>query len=356
MTRRIAQQRTAKAHKAAAGSAVALTAGLALVVGTAGTGQAATVPSVDGTQTAPSCGAMQGAATAPADSQAPSVTAVGTAGQKISYGLASQAPIGLWSSSSVTLRTPVSKGMVRLDVSSRGFSTDSLEVQRYVPQTHRWVDLNTSPGSGSWPQHGVFSFPVSAAASPRHPYTVALRLQDLDRPGSLTVAASVNDGHGHTYRAAARTATATRPAVTVSGWQRGTTLVRGGAARDLTLTVKNTTNRAYPALNATYFAYGQGKAQALVPKDLVLKEYQPGRGWVRISLLPNGCDPGMAVQLRPTGKAPLAPGATAVYRLRLAVAKSAPGDVTHADAGLSVGNGELPFTSQEVPFAIRGGR
>ncbi|MGW7001985.1 hypothetical protein ACWGCW_03900 [Streptomyces sp. NPDC054933] len=356
MTRRIAQQRTAKAHKAAAGSAVALTAGLALVVGTAGTGQAATAPAVDGAKASPSCGAMQEAATAPADSQAPSVTAVGTAGQKISYGLAAQAPIGLWSSSSVTLRTPVSKGAVRLDVSSRGFSTDSLEVQRYVPRTHRWVDLNTSPGSGSWPQHGVFSFPVSAAASPSHPYTVALRIQDLDRPGSLTVAASVNDGHGHTYRAAARTATATRPTITVSGWQRGTTLVRGGAARDLTLTVKNTTDRAYPALDASYFAYGQGKGHALVPKDLVLKEYQPGRGWVRISLLPNGCDPGMAVALRPTRKAPLAPGATAVYRLRLAVAKSAPGDVTHADAGVSVGNGVLPFASQEVPFAIRGGK
>ncbi|WP_269858261.1 hypothetical protein [Streptomyces sp. RPT161] len=353
MTRRVAQQRTArKAHRAAAGSAMALTAGLALVVGTAGTGQAATT--VGGAQAVPNCGAEQReAATAAADSAAPSPAAVGTAGQKISYGLAGQAPIGLWSSSSVTLRTPVSKGTVRLDVSSRGFSTDSLEVQRYVPRSHRWVDLDTSPGGGSSPQHGVFTFPVSATASASHPYTVALRVQDLDRPGSFTVAASVKDGHGHTYRAAARTATATRPTVTVSGWQRDTTLVRGGAARDLTLTVKNTTNRAYPALNAGYFAYGQGNQHALVPKDLVLKEYQPGRGWTRIPLVPNGCDPGMAAALHPTGRTPLAPGATAVYRLRLSVAKSAPVDVSHADAGLSVGNGEQQFASQELPFTIR---
>ncbi|MCQ4041294.1 hypothetical protein ACFOSC_07960 [Streptantibioticus rubrisoli] len=353
MTRRVVQQRTArKAHKAAAGSAVALTAGLALVVGTAGTGQAATAAS--GAQAAPSCGAEQGSAAAAADSAVPSLAAVGTAGQKISYGLATQAPIGLWSSSSVTLRTPVSKGTVRLDVSSRGFSTDSLEVQRYVPRSHRWVDLDSTPGTGSWPRHGVFTFPVSAAASAGHPYTVALRVQDLDRPGSFTVAASVNDGHGHTYRAAARTAAATRPTVTVSGWQSGTTLVRGGAARDLKVTVKNTTDRAYPALNASYYAYGQGSRHALVPKDLVLKEYQPGRGWIRVPLVPNGCDPGMAVTLRPTAKGPLAPGATAVYRLRVAVAKSAPSDVAHADAGLSVGNGELPFASQELPFTIHG--
>ncbi len=353
MTRRVAQQRTAgKAHRAAAGSAVALTAGLALVVGTAGTGQAATT--VGGAQAAPNCGAeQQKAAPASADFAVPSAAAVGTAAQKISYGLAGQAPIGLWSSSSVTLRTPVSKGTVRLDVSSRGFSTDSLEVQRYVPASHRWVDLNTQPGGGSWPQHGVFTFPVSAAASAGHPYTVALRVQDLDRPGSFTVAASVRDGHGHTYRAAARTAAATRPAVTVSGWQRDTALVRGGAARDITLTVRNTTNRAYPALNANFFAYGQGGQHALVPKDLVLKEYQPGRGWTRVALVPNGCDPGMAVGLRPTGRSPLAPGASAVYRLRLSVARSAPADVTHADAGLSVGNGELPFASQELPFTIR---
>ncbi|PHQ52194.1 hypothetical protein BLA24_09025, partial [Streptomyces cinnamoneus] len=63
-------------------------------------------------------------------------------------------------------------------------------VQRYEPRTHRWIDLDASTGGGSWPDRGVYTFPVTAAdASPRHPRTVALRLQDLDRPGTVTVAA-----------------------------------------------------------------------------------------------------------------------------------------------------------------------
>ncbi|PHQ51728.1 hypothetical protein BLA24_11605 [Streptomyces cinnamoneus] len=363
MTRKVVQQRSSAARKAALRTAAALTAGLALVAGAAGTGQAAgAAPAGGGAQAGASCGeaAPQAAPAAPAKAAAPEAApapaATGTASQKISYGVDSQLPIGLWSSAGVTLRTPVSQGKVRLDVKTAGFSTASLVVQRYEPRTHRWIDLDASTGGGSWPDRGVYTFPVTAAdASPRHPRTVALRLQDLDRPGTVTVAASVSDGRGHTYRAPARTTTATRPQVTVDGWRRGTTLERGGAPRPLTVTVKNTTNRAYPALTASYYAYGAGKSRALVPKDVTLRQYRPGKGWVRVPLLAGGCDPGMSTTLPPVAKGPLAPGATAVYRLDLAVAGSAPRDVTSADAGVTVANGDQSFFSAQLPFAIRGG-
>ncbi|MGW1075120.1 hypothetical protein [Streptomyces sp. NPDC002537] len=354
MTQRVARRRWLGARSAAVGSAMALTAGLALVAGSAG--QATTIPA-GSTTAADSCGdakataaqaAMAAADTAPAER-----AAVGSAKEKISYSLPGQAPIGLWTRSGVTLRTPVTKGTVRLDVDSRGFGTDSLNVQRYVPEAHRWVDLDTRPSTSDAPRHGVFTFPVTAAASDRQPHTVALRLQDLDKPGTFTVTASVDDGKGHTYRAPARTASATRPDVSVSGWQRHTTLTPGGPASEVTLAVKNTTDRPYPALNASYFAYGQGGGHALTPKDLVLQQYRPGHGWERVTLVAGGCDPGMSATFRPVDNKPLAPGATAVYRLRVAVAPSAPRDVKHADAGLTVGNGDLPFLSRELPFEIR---
>ncbi|MEV4441933.1 hypothetical protein AB0K09_23580 [Streptomyces sp. NPDC049577] len=358
MTRTVAQQRSSAAKRQAVRAAAAVTAGLALVVGAAGAGQAATA-GAPAAGNAPGCGALRDtapaspAAAVPAAADTPSVLPSGRAGQKISQSLPAQLPIGLWSSSAITLRTPVTKGTVRLDVRSKGFSTDSLVVQRYEPKTRRWLDLRTTPSKESWPQHGVFTFPVTTNADDRHPQTTALRLQDLDRPGTLTVAASVTDGHGHTYRAPARTTTATSPRVTVSGWQKGVTLTRGGAARDLTLTVKNTTDRAYPALNASYYAYGAGKSHALAPKDLDLRQYQSGRGWVRVPLRANSCDPGMNTALRPVAKAPLAPGATVVYRLRIAVDRLAPRDVTNAEAGITVGNADQSFFSRPLPFAIR---
>lgn len=332
---------------------MALTAGL-LLAGTAWPAQAA--PATGAGPAKPGCGALKGPAAPMANRAAEPVSAapVGAAGQKVAFKAPAQLPIGLWSPAGVTLRTPVSQGTVRLDVSSRGFSTDSVTIQRYVPQSHRWIDLNTSPGNTRWPHHGVFTFPLTATASPARPHTVALRLQDLDRPGRLTVTASVKDGHGHTYRDRPHTATATRPEATVSGWRSGTALVRGGPAHAFTLTVKNTTNRPYPALGAAYFAYGEGKQHTLTPKDLVLQQYRPGRGWTTVPLIAGGCDPGMGAMLRPTAKPPLAPGATAVFRLRLSVAGTAPRDVTHAESGLSVVNDDQSFFSRQLPFAIRG--
>ncbi|MEU7133604.1 hypothetical protein [Streptomyces sp. NPDC046261] len=338
----------------------ALAAGLALTVGAAAPGQAAPGRAQD----QPSCDtpAARGTSTPAAPAQppeaAPAPAPAGTAAQKISYSVDSQLPIGLWSSSAVTLRTPVTKGKIRLDVSSRGFSTDSLTVQRYDTATRRWVDLDSAPGGGSsWPTRATLTFPVSAkGADAKHPHTVALRLQDLDRPGTLTVAASVEDGRGHTYRAPARTTTATRPKVTVSRWQHGTALTRGGSARTVTVTVKNTTNRAYPALGASYFAYGVGKTRALEPKDLTLRQHRSGRGWERVALVAGGCDPGMSAALRPVAVSPLAPGATAVYRLKVAVARTAPRDVDRADAGVTVSNGDMSFFSKDLPFTIRGGK
>ncbi len=359
MPGRAARRTPSGTRTAAVRTAAALAAGLALVVGAAAPGQAAGAapakpgcdsPAASAAPAAPAAGLVG----APADAPAPAVT--GTAAQKISYSLGSQLPIGMWSPSGVTLRTPVAKGgTVRLDVDSNGFSTDSLTVQRYEPGTRRWVDLDTRPGGGSWPTHGVFTFPVTATgASAAKPHTVALRLQDLDRPGTVTVTATVDDGRGHTYRAPARTATATRPRVTVTGWPTGTALTRGGAAREVTVAVKNTTDRAYPALTASYFAYGAGKKHALAPKDLTLRQYESGRGWVRVPLVAGSCDPGMSAQLRPADrKRALAPGATAVYRLRVGVNASAPRDVTTADAGFSVGNGEMSFFSKSLPFTVR---
>ncbi|GHC45997.1 hypothetical protein [Streptomyces cinnamoneus] len=363
MTRYVAEQRSSKARRAAARTAAALAAGLALTVGAAAPGQAAgSGTASDGARAQSGCdtpvaGGASPAAVATASDAPPALApaGTGTAAQKISYGVDSQLPIGLWSSSNVTLRTPVTKGTVRLDVSSRGFSTASLVVQRYDTGTRRWVDLDVKPGSGSWPTRGVFTFPVTAkGADARHSHTVALRLQDLDRPGTLTVAASVDDGRGHTYRAPARSTTATRPEVTVGGWQRSTTLERGGASRALTVTVKNTTNRAYPQLRASYFAYGAGASRALTPKDLKLRQYRPGAGWAEVPLVAGGCDPGMSATLRPAATGPLAPGATAVYRLTVGVGRSAPREVAHADAGVSVGNGDMTFFSRELPFAIKG--
>ncbi|MBT2384932.1 hypothetical protein [Streptomyces sp. ISL-11] len=362
MRQRVAQRRSVGVRSAAVGSVLALAAGLALVGGTAG--QAAAIPAAAGAKAVESCGdTARDAATASSvnaanavAADAPALGAVGKAAERFSHSLPAQAPIGLWTNSSLTLRTPVSKGTVRLDVDSHGFSTASLMVQRYEPRTHRWIDLDTTPGDESNPTHGVFTFPLTAAASADHPHTVALRYQDLDRPGTFTVTPSVDDGKGRTHRAAARTTTATRPAVSVSGWKSGTALTRGGGAGEFTLTVKNTTDRAYPRLFASYFAYGAGNAHALTPKDLVLQQYLPGRGWERVALVGGGCDPGMSAKLRPVVKGPLAPGASAAYRLRVAVAASAPRDVTSADAGVSAGNGDLSFFSRSLPFAIKGGK
>ncbi|KPC58394.1 hypothetical protein [Streptomyces chattanoogensis] len=358
-------QQPVRARRAAVGSA-ALAAGLAMVVGTAANGQAAPVPAAAGARSVPRCGV---AATAPmtaarttvgAGSEAASPTGAeaapptgvtGNAAQKFSYTLAPEAPIGLWSSSNVTLRTPVSKGRVRLDVTTHGFSAASLMMQRYVHKTHRWVDLDAKPVGSAHPDRGTFTFPVSVAAGPGRPAKVALRVQAIDRPGRLTVAASVDDGHGHTYRAPALNAVVDRPTTTVTGWPRGTALVRGGAAREFTLAVKNTTERSYPALNAGYFAYGQSNGRALAPKDLVLEQHVPGHGWQRVMLVPGGCDPGMSARLIPTAEAPLAPGATAVYRMRLAVAGSAP--VTTVEAGVSVGTGDTSLFYRTLPFPIR---
>lgn len=339
---------------------MAAAAGLVLVVGVAAPGQAAPVQVAGGAQSASvaSCGAAvtasksaRVASAGRAEGAAPVAGATGRAGEKISYSLASEAPVGLWTSSGVTLRTPVSKGTVRLDVTTHGFSAASLMIQRYVPKTHRWVDLDQRPVGSDHPEKGTFTFPVSVAASAGRPATVALRVQDIDRPGRLTVAASVNDGHGHIYRAPARSAVVDRPTTTITGWPRGAALTRGGAAKEFTLAVKNTTKRAYPALNAGYFAYGQGSGRAVEPKDLVLQQYVPGHGWQRVSLLPGGCDPGMGAQLVPTAETPLAPGVTAVYRLRLAVADSAP--VVKVDAGVSVGTGDTSFFYRTLPFEIR---
>ncbi|MFF4948082.1 hypothetical protein [Streptomyces chattanoogensis] len=350
-------QRPVRARRAAVGSA-ALAAGLAMAVGAAAPGQAAPVPTAAGTRSVPGCGAAARAPMAAARTTAGAATEAAppsgvtdNAAPKVSYTLAPEAPIGLWSSSDVTLRTPVSRGTVRLDVTTHGFSAASLMMQRYVHKTHRWVDLDAKPVGSAHPDRGTFTFPVSVAAGPGRPAEVALRVQAIDRPGRLTVAASVNDGHGHTYRAPARNAVVDRPTATVTGWPRGTALVRGGAAKEFTLAVKNTTERAYPALNAGYFAYGQSNGRALAPKDLVLEQYVPGHGWQRVTLLPGGCDPGMGAQLIPTAKSPLAPGATAVYRMRLAVAGSAP--VTHVEAGVSVGTGDTSFFYRTLPFPIR---
>ncbi|MEU5189770.1 hypothetical protein AB0G83_21890 [Streptomyces klenkii] len=357
MSRRVAQRRS-PAVRGVMGSVAALAAGLVLVAGTAGTATA--IPAGGGTRATAGCGSDQGekqpsaaaAAAARAATAEPPAAAVGTAAEKISYSLPSQLPIGMWSRSGITLRTPVTKGTVRLDVRSRGFGTDSLSVQHYVPTTHKWTDLKSSPtGSDT---HGVFTFPVTADASAARPHSVALRIQDLDRPGTLTVTASVDDGKGRTYSAPARTATTTRPDVSVSGWRGGDRLPRGGApSGPFTVTVKNTTDRPYPALYASYYAYGTGNSHALAPKDLVLQQYRPGHGWERVPLVAGGCDPGMSAALLPVAKGPLAPGATVSYRLRIAVAASAPRDVSRADAGVTVGNGDLSFFHQDLPFGIR---
>lgn len=365
MTGRVAQRRSSVVRKTARSAAVALTAGIVLA-GTA----AQAAPAVPAAPATPDCGAVRAAAptadptptadpavTVPDDGPAAGAPSAAATARKVSFTVASaQAPIGLWSKAALTLRTPVAKGTARLDLASRGFSTDSVTVQRYVPAKHAWVDLDSRSGSGSWPQRGTLTFPVSAKdASPRHPFSVALRFQDLDRPGSLTVNASVTDGRGRTLRAPARTVTATRPQVSVSGWQGTPSLVRGGAAQAFTLKVRNTTNRTYPALNVTYFAYGAGKRNTLTPKDLLLQQYRPGHGWEKVNLTAGGCDPGMGAALRP-GKTALAPGATAVYRLRLSVAGTAPRDVVKADSGVSVNNGDQSFFSRRLLFTIRGGK
>ncbi|MCC2275859.1 hypothetical protein LKL35_10575 [Streptomyces sp. ET3-23] len=353
MTHKFAQQRSSSALRSAARPAVVLAAGLALVMSAAGAGQAAGGRAAVRT----ACGALAGrAAAVPEAAPAPDLEAVGNAAQQISYSLAPELPIGLWSSSAVTLRTPARKGTVRLDVDSHGFSTDSLVVQRYVPATRTWTDLKTGPGGGSAPTHGVFTFPVTTSADARHPQTVALRLQDLDRPGTLTVTATVDDGRGHTYRAPARTSAATRPTTTVTGWPaKGVTLTRGGAARPFTLTVKNTTGRTYPAIAVSYFAYGAGRSHALRPADLILQQYRAGHGWERVPLVANGCDPGMSTPLRPSSRS-VAPGATADYRLRVAVSRTAPADVATAESGIAVSNGDQSFSSRELPFAIGAGK
>ncbi|WP_377272802.1 hypothetical protein [Peterkaempfera sp. SMS 1(5)a] len=351
-----AQRKTVR--RTAGGSALALSAALSLAGGPAAAAPTTPVPAAAHIGTRPMCDTtaapVRASAAGLAAGRAPAPAPAGTSAQQISYQLPAQAPLGLLTSSAVTLRTPVSKGTVHLDVTTTGFSTASLDFERYVPATRSWVQLAVRSGEGSLPKHADFSFPVTApTASAARPYTVALRLQDLDLPGTLKVTASVADGHGHTYRAPARTAAATRPAVSVGGWPQGVPLVHGGPARTFTVTVHNTTDRTYPPLSGVLSAYGQSATSTLRPADLVLQQYRAGHGWQRVTITPGGCDPGMFATLAGPVPGRLAPGATAVYRLRLAVAATAPKDVPKVEAAINVGTGTASyFFWQDLSFAI----
>ena len=272
----------------------------------------------------------------------------------VTFGIDRQLPIGLWSRAAITLRAPAAHGTVDLDVTTEGFSTISVEFQRYDRPSRRWVDLADVDGNAALPTRGRFSFPVRTRASAAHPDTVALRLQDLDRPGRLTVAASYADGLGRSYRAAVRSAPATRPRTVLSGWTGPVALARGGPAQQLTVTVRNTTDRTYPALGGFFYIYGQGGNAMFTPADLVVEQRQGRHGWRRLTLVPSGCDPGMSVPLEPAGGSPLPPGRTVVFRLRLAVVADAPSAVVTGDAGLAVQNAGQPLLSEDLPFTVRG--
>ncbi|MFC1404913.1 MULTISPECIES: hypothetical protein [Streptacidiphilus] len=275
------------------------------------------------------------------------------AARRLWYDQQGELPIGLWSDATVVLRAPAAHGTVRLDLASRGFSTDSVEVQRWVPASHRWVDLAAARSSAAFPTRGSFSFPIATGASPSSPETVPLRLQDLDTPGRLSVTASFADGHGHRYRAPAVSSTVTRPRIDFTGWPARVTLHRGGPAQRFGLTVRNTTDRSYPALTALFYAYGTGAGRVLTPRDLVLQQYLRGRGWVGLPLLAGACDPGMSTALRPASGVALAPGAVETVQLRLAVAKGAPHAVGSAFAGLAVQSGDTALAAESLPFTVR---
>ena len=336
------------AAAAPAHPAVTARAGAARAATTAAPAQAVDYCGASATDLRP--GPQPPADTPPAAAPAPVAAPV----QPISYTQPQQLPIGMWSAASVTLRAPAARGTVRLDLASTGFSTDSMEVQRWVPAGRHWVDLAVSSSNAAFPTSGSFSFGWTGRADATHPETVQLRLQDLDRPGSLRVAASLADGHGHTYRAPALRSPVTRPQTAFTGWPAHAALTRGGSAQSFTLTVHNTTDRAYPAVTALFFAYGMGGGRALTPRDLVLQQYVAGHGWTRLPLVASGCDPGMSVALRPAAGVRLAPGATATVRLRLAVARTASRAVRKAEAGLSVQSGDTSLASRTLPFTVRG--
>ncbi|WP_161790230.1 DUF1631 domain-containing protein [Streptacidiphilus carbonis] len=276
-----------------------------------------------------------------------------SAARSLWYDQAAELPIGLWSDATLMLRAPAAHGTVRLDLTSRGFSTDSVEVQRWVPSQRRWVDLATAASSAAFPTRGSFGFPVSTRATAARPEIVPLRLQSLDQPGRLGVTASFTDGHGHTYRAPAVASAVTRPQTVLSGWPARAALVRGGPAQRFGLTVRNTTDRAYPALTTLFYAYGMGGGRALTPRDLVLQQYVGGRGWVRLPLAAGVCDPGMSTALLPAEGLTLAPGAGETVQLRLAVAKDAPHGAGSASAGLAVRSGDTELASESLPFTVR---
>ncbi|MHA6761144.1 hypothetical protein [Streptacidiphilus sp. PAMC 29251] len=319
---------------AAAGAAAMVLVG----AGTAAVADAQPAAGADAVAAQDACGAYSSelvAAAAPVEPgpAAEQLRAVGAVAQPLSYRQADQLPIGLWSAASVTLRVPAGRGTVRLALTSKGFSTDSMEVQRWVPTAHRWVDLTSSVSDAAFPTRATFSFTLTtsadatasgATAAAAHPETVALRLQDLDRPGSLSVAASYTDSHGHTSRAPALRSPVTRPESRFTGWPAHASLTRGGPAHTFTLTVRNTTDRVYPDVTALFYAYGMGGGQTLTPRDLVLQQYRAGRGWTALPLVASGCDPGMSAVPRPAAGVRLAPGATETVRLRLAVARTAP--------------------------------
>nr|WP_243876215.1 hypothetical protein [Streptomyces sp. 846.5] len=300
--------------------------------------------------TAPQLPPVPSAETAPPASRTVAAPSNEAAARHLWYGQAGQLPIGLWSDATVVLRAPATHGTVRLDLTSRGFSTDSVEVQRWVPASHRWVDLTTAGSGDASPTRSGFSFPIASLA---HPETVPLRLQDLDRPGRLGVTASFADGRGHTYRAPAVTSAVTRPSTAFTGWPAHAALVRGGPAQPFGLTVRNTTDRAYPSLTALFYAYGMGGGRALTPRDLVLQQYLRGRGWVGLPLVASACDPGMSAVLRPAAGVALAPGAEETVQLRLAVAPGAPHAVGSGFGGLAVQGGDTALASESLPFTVR---
>ncbi|MFC5909638.1 hypothetical protein [Streptacidiphilus monticola] len=244
-----------------------------------------------------------------------------------------QAPLGLWTRARLTLRQ---SGTVRLAVRTRGFSTVSLALQRWTG-TH-WADLPAGHPDG-FPTSDTFSFSAPRGA-------VALRLKDVDRPGSLRITPSVDRASGPT--AATRV---TRPAVRLQGWPRQAALRRGGAPLVFTLTVHNTTDRRYPDVGVLFYASAQSGETYLTARELTLEQLVGGR-WIRLPLA-SGCDPGLAVALRPLSGRSLAPGATAGYRLRLRLAAATPAVLRQADAGLALSVDGDDFASLSLPFTLR---
>ncbi|MGW7008838.1 hypothetical protein ACWGCW_40230 [Streptomyces sp. NPDC054933] len=222
-----------------------------------------------------------------------------------------QAPVGLWSYGSLTIRSKARHGSVDLWLGQGKGPDSTSRVQRYDAATHRWQDEG-GPGE---PGDGTFPLPTSSD----QPETVPLRIMPHDGDANITFTATYDDGRGHTYPSPDRLIATVAPTVAPAGLAAGgTNLVPGGKPVTFTLRVRNRTPYDYPGVRLRYDAgaWNSRSEADIAYQCLHIQQYADGR-WMDVGLIPADRQHGFTAFFAPRGGMDIGPSTTANYRLRI---------------------------------------